>query len=222
MLDSLLERFASIVVLDVETTGIDPVRDEIIELAALQIEKSKDIVDEFDLLVALSPNRRLPPVITQLTGISEDALRDEGVPKAVACKRFADMLSNPNTLAIAYNAQFDLCFLYYLLDGFGRDDVLRNAKFLDALTVYKDRQPYPHKLSDAIYVYGLQAQNTHRAIDDTKATVELMCAMEGEQKDLFRYVNLFGYNPKYGISGQKIPSVKYVQQPYNAVKKLYE
>ena len=132
------------------------------------------------------------------------------------------MLSNPNTLAIAYNAQFDLCFLYYLLDGFARDDVLRNAKFLDALTVYKDRQPYPHKLSDTIYVYGLQAQNTHRAIDDTKATVELMCAMEGEQKDLFRYVNLFGYNPKYGISGQKISSVKYVQQPYNAVKKLYE
>lgn len=222
MLSSLLEVFDNVITLDVETTGIDPKMDEIVELAAVRIEEGKGVIDEFDLLVTLSQGRALPPEITQLTGISESQLINEGVSKQTVSARLEDMLSHQRTLVIAYNAQFDLCFLYYLLKQNGNPEVLQNTKFLDALTVYKDRQPYPHKLSDAVLTYKLQTQSTHRAIDDTKATIELMCAMEKEQNDLLRYVNLFGYNPKYSISGQKISSIKYVQQPYNAVKKLYE
>ncbi len=37
-----------------------------------------------------------------------------------------------------------------------------------------------------------------------------------------RYVNLFGYNPKYGIEGKPIGSVTYQPQPYNPKKPLYE
>lgn len=222
MLNSLFEVFDNVVTLDVETTGIDPKMDEIIELAAVRIEKGKGVVDEFDLLVALSQGRELPPEIEQLTGITESQLINEGVSKQAACARLEDMLSLQGTLVIAYNAQFDLCFLYYLLKENGNPKVLQNTKFLDALTIYKDRQPYPHKLSDAVLTYKLQTQNTHRAIDDTKATIELMCAMEKERNDLMQYINLFGYNPKYGVSGQRISSIKYVQQPYNTVKKLYE
>lgn len=99
------------------------------------------------------------------------------------------------TLIVAYNAQFDLCFLYYFLAQFGMADVLRGAKMLDALTVYKDRRPFPHKLCNAVDAYQLKTQNTHRAIDDARATLELLAAMEQEEQDLERYVNLFGYNP---------------------------
>jgi DNA polymerase-3 subunit epsilon len=45
--------------------------------------------------------------------------------------------------------------------------------------------------------------------------------MELECADLEKYVNLFGYNPKYGISGNKISSVRYLPQDYNTAKKLY-
>ncbi|MDR1065565.1 MAG: 3'-5' exonuclease [Oscillospiraceae bacterium] len=227
MFASLFKKFDNIIVLDVETTGIDPKRDEIIELAALcidakSVETGESVADEFDLLVRLSEGRRLPEVITRLTGITEKQLSDDGVSKEDAARRFAGMLSRPNPLVVAYNAQFDLCFLYYFLKRLGHAALLKNIKMFDALTVYKDRRPYPHKLGDAVAAYSLKTQNTHRAIDDARATLELMCAMETELDDLDRYINLFGYNPKHGVSGPKISSINYLRQEYSSRKKLYE
>lgn len=222
---SLLKMFENIIVLDVETTGIDHKGDEIIELAALRVESrgaEGEIADDFDYFVRLSPGRRLPEFITNLTGITETQLEQEGVSKAAAAERIAGMLSCSKPLVVAYNAQFDLCFLYYLLAREGRADALRNIKMLDALTVYKDRRPYPHKLADAVEAYALQAQNTHRAIDDARAALELLYAMEEEWDDLPRYINLFGYNPRYGVSGPRISSIRYLPQPYDAAEKLYD
>ncbi|MDW7658096.1 MAG: 3'-5' exonuclease [Bacillota bacterium] len=225
MLDSLFRNFDSIIVLDVETTGLYPKRDEIIELAALRIDRTRDILssgNELDLLVKLSTGRHLPPVITGLTGISEKLLEDDGITKELACERFLALLDCSNPLLAAYNAQFDLNFIYHFLTRFGKADLLGSVKMLDAMTVYKDRRTYPHTLKDAVSAYKLKTQNTHRAIDDVKATFELLCAMEQECDDLERYINLFGYNPRYGINGRRIDSVRYLPQPYDALKKLYE
>ena len=95
---------------------------------------------------------------------------------------------------------------------------------LDLLTVYRDRHSYPHKLCSAIEQYGLSGKvcNSHRAVDDVIATVAVMEEMEKEKDDLECYVNLFGYNPKYGIEGKAIGSVTYKPQPYNPRKPLYE
>lgn len=224
MLDSLSTRFENIVVLDVETTGVDCRRDEIIELAALRVETARETrepTEEFDCFIRLSEGRTLPRVITELTGITEGQL-EQGDSKARAARRFVDILSHPGTLVVAYNAQFDLCFLYYFLNREGMANALKSIQMLDALTVYKDRRPYPHKLSDAVAAYSLKTRNTHRAIDDARATLELLHAMAVEGDDLDRYINLFGYNPKYGISGPKISSVNYRPQPYDSIKKLYE
>ena len=177
---------------------------------------------ELDILIKLSAGRRLPQDISELTGINDKLLSDKGVEKAQACDRIAEMLSCTNPLLVAYNAQFDLSFLYSFLDRFGKVSLLDKVKKLDALTIYKDRRPYPHKLENAVSAYALKTQNSHRAIDDTKATFELLCSMEQELNDLHRYINLFGYNPKYGVTGRKISSVKYLPQPYNMLKKLYE
>lgn len=225
MLESLFKQFDNILIFDVETTGFDSRKDEIIEVAALQIasgEAAPIIQTEFDVLVKLSPGQKLPPVITELTGISEKQLTQEGFSKENVCDRLMEILNRPKQLFVAYNAQFDLCFLYFFLRRYGNTDVLKNIKMLDALTVYKDRRDYPHKLSDAVAAYSLKTQNTHKAIDDAHATYELLDAMEKEQDDLLNYVNLFGYNPKYGVSGPKISSVRYVPQHYGMNKKMYE
>ena len=227
MLDTLFSQFDSIIVFDIETTGIDHKNDEIIELAALQMERgplgAPMIRDEFDLLIRLSPGRELPREIVELTHITPDMLAAEGVEKAAAARRLAGMLQScERPLLVAYNAQFDLCFVYYFLAAHGWAHLLKKVKMLDALTVYKDRRPYPHKLLHAIEAYGVSAENTHRAIDDTKAAFEVLCAMEAECADLERYINLFGYNPKYGASGPKISSIRYVPQPYRMSGKLYE
>lgn len=225
MSSALYRAFERIVVLDTETTGIRHKEDEIIELAALQALPAAgglQTAREMDLLIRLSEGRTLPPFIAQLTGISDEQLRREGVSKTEAGAQFAALLSQPGTLLVAYNAQFDLCFLYYFLYRCGRADVLKGVKMLDAMTVYKDRREYPHKLENAIEAYGLHGQNTHRAIDDARATLELLDAMAAEEDDILHYVNLFGYNPKYGISGPRISSVTYRPQSLFPKGKLYE
>ena len=220
MLETLFDRFDNIIVLDTETTGFSPRREEIIELAMLRVSRT-GATREFDKFIRLSPGRSIPPKIVELTGITGAMLENEGVSKEEACTALADMLSLERPLLVAYNAQFDLGFLYYFLNGFGKAGVLKNVRMLDALTVYRDRRPFPHKLCDAVAAYSLVSQNTHRAIDDTKATYELLCAMDAEEPDLHRYINLFGYNAKYGVSGQRISSVSYRPQGYENKTKLY-
>ena len=220
MLETLFDRFDNIVVLDTETTGFSPRREEIIELAMLRISRGGE-TQEYDNFVRLSPGRSIPPKIVELTGITDAMLEGEGVSKEEACADLAEMLSLERPLVVAYNAQFDLGFLYYFLHGFGKAGVLKNVHMLDALTVYRDRRPFPHKLCNAVEAYSLVSQNTHRAIDDTKATYELLCAMDEEEPDLHRYINLFGYSEKYGVSGQRISSVTYRPQGYENKTKLY-
>ena len=220
MLESLFDRFDNIIVLDTETTGFSPRREEIIELAMLRVSRGGE-TQEYDNFIRLSPGRSIPPKIVELTGITDAMLENEGVSKEEACADLAEMLSLDRPLLVAYNAQFDLGFLYYFLNGFGKAGVLKNVQMLDALTVYRDRRPFPHKLCNAVEAYSLVSQNTHRAIDDTKATYELLCAMDAEEPDLHRYINLFGYSEKYGVSGQRISSVTYRPQGYENKTKLY-
>ena len=49
-----------------------------------------------------------------------------------------------------------------------------------------------------------------------------MKAMELERADLERYVNLFGYNPKYGIAGKAIGTVTYKPQKFDPIAPLYD
>ena len=225
MLTSLLSEFTDIVTFDVETTGIDPKHDEIIEIGMLRISSNQYgaiVKDEYSTLIRLSAERYLLPVITNLTGITDRQLLDEGISKASACEKIVEILDCSNPLIVAFNAQFDLCFLYYFLSLHEKAFLLKNAKMLDALTIFKDRKPYPHKLSDAVQAYSLSTNTAHRALGDAKITYELLCKMENEYDDLFHYVNLFGFNPKYGITGTKISSIRYLPQEYNKQYKLYE
>ena len=226
MLDSLFEKYDRLMLFDTETTGLLYSRDEIIEFAAVVVEKQNGeivVVQEYDQLIALSPGGFVPPQIEQLTGISNEDLRSRGIPKTRLCCDIARMIAG-NTLLLAYNAHFDLSFLFYLLLRDGDPTILKGKDKLDLLTVYKDRHSYPHKLCNAIDVYGLadKVVNSHRAVDDVLATVEVMKAMEEEKADLEHYVNLFGYNPKYGVEGKPIGSVTYKPQRFDPVAPLYQ
>lgn len=225
MLDKLFAQFDSIIFLDVETSGLDFKHDEIIEFGAVRVcmREGEIYADkEIDLFVRLSAGKLLPSEITKLTSITQADLDENGVSKNEVCKAITEILGTDRPLVVAYNAQFDLCFLYYLLSICGQSEVLKRIKMLDALTVYKDRRDYPHKLENAVEEYKLETKSSHRALDDAIATYSLLCAMDKEDPDLEHYINLFGYNPKYGISGPKINSVKYVQQPYGKHEKVYD
>ena len=224
--EKLFAKYDRLVLLDTETTGLQFARDEIIEFAAVAVEQREGkavVVAEYDELVALNPGGFVPPKIQELTGISTQDLRERGLPKTRVCRDIAELIAG-NTLLLAYNAHFDLSFLFYLLLRSGDPMILKGKDKLDLLTVYRDRHSYPHKLCNAIDTYSLAGQvvNSHRAVDDVLATVAVMGAMEEERDDLERYVNLFGFNPKYGIDGKPIGSVTYKPQPYNPIRPLYE
>ena len=175
-------------------------------------------------MIRLPAGQTLPHFITQLTGITDEQLRDEGVDDRTAAEGFCRLLDGAEQpLLVAYNAQFDLNFLYYLLRPLGLLSVLQKPRFLDALTVYRDRRDFPHKLCNAIEAYGLTGvENSHRAVDDARAAALLLEAMAAEKDDLLQYVDLFGVHPKYGMSGKKISSVTYCPQPYDRRVPLYE
>ena len=224
-LNSLFQKYDKLVLFDTETTGLSFSRDEIIEFAAVVVEQvggSVEVTREYDQLITLSPGSFIPPMIQNLTGISNEDVAARGIPKTQVCRDISEMFSG-NTLLIAYNAHFDLSFLYYLLLRDGDPAILKGKDKLDLLTVYKDRRSYPHKLCNAIEAYGLSGKvvNSHRAVDDVLATVAVMMEMEKEKNDLECYVNLFGYHPTYGVDGKKIGSVTYKPQPYDSGIPLY-
>ena len=226
MFEGLFAKYDKLLLFDTETTGLQFHRDEIIEFAAVLVENingKAEVTREYDELITLSPGMTVPPEIEKLTGITNQDIAQRGIPKDRLCRDIGEMVSG-RTLLLAYNAHFDLSFLFYLLLRNGDPTILKGKDKLDLLTVYKDRHSYPHKLCNAIEVYDLSGKvvNSHRAVDDVLATVAVMEAMEQEKDDLLRYVNLFGYNPKYGVSGKPIGSVTYKPQRFDPPKPLYE
>ena len=220
----LFDRYSAVVFFDTETTGLDADTCRIIELAAIRVEKGEDgklRQSAADMFIRLPEGQKIPEKIVELTGITDELLETEGITEAEAAATFTDMIRDDTgpVLLVAHNAQFDLLFVRAMLwrhagDG---EEMLEAADYLDSLTVYKDRRPYPHKLANAIEAYKLQdkVQNTHRAIDDVKALLWVVGAMEKEWANLLEYVKVFGYNPKYGVSGPRIDGVTYWPQPTN-------
>ena len=112
--ESLFAKYDRLVLFDTETTGLIFNRDEIIEFAAVVVEQQNGqpvVIEEYDELIALSPGGVVPPMIEQLTGITNQDLKERGVPKQKVCNDIARMITG-NTLLLAYNAHFDLSFLF--------------------------------------------------------------------------------------------------------------
>ena len=220
----IFQKYEAVVFFDTETTGLDAKTCRIIELAAIRIEQASDgtlyTAGSGSKFIKLPDGQRIPEKITELTGITDGQLEDSGVAEFIAAADFAfGLLTCGPVLLVAHNAQFDLSFIREMLNRYGDEalQLLKDCDYLDSLTVYKDRRDYPHKLENAIAAYNLRdkVQNTHRAIDDVKALFEVCRAMDDERADLLEYVNTFGYNPKYGVSGQRIEKVTYWPQRSN-------
>ena len=220
-MNSLFDKYDRLMLFDTETTGLDFSRDEIIQFSAVVLDR-QGVVRQYDELVTLSPGAFVPEKIQQLTGITDMDIRERGLPKTRVCRDIAELIAG-NTLLIAYNAHFDLSFLYYMLLRDGDPQILKGKDKLDLLTVYRDRRPFPHRLSTAIEAYGLSDKvvNSHSAIDDVLATAAIMEKMVEERDDLLSYVNLFGYIPQFGVDGRPIGSVTYKPQNTDIRTPLY-
>ena len=224
-LREVFQKYAAVVFFDTETTGLDAKTCQIIELAAIRIEQTDRgtlrMAANLDEFIRLPEGEKLPEQITKLTGITDEMLEKEGLDEADVVSDFEKLLDDTAgpVLLAAHNAQFDLLFTQAMAGRYDRPlaELLARADYLDTLTVYKDRRAYPHKLANAIAAYKLEdkVQNSHRAIDDVAALFEVCRAMDDERADLLEYVNIFGYNPKYGVAGRRLAGVTYWPQRFN-------
>lgn len=197
MFDSLFAHFDHILTFDTETTGFHPPADEMIEFGGVTLKRGQSLKEAVPLefLIRRSAGARpLDKKIVALTHITEADLKRDGIDKRSAAEKVASFFDVEKPLVTAYNAQFDLLFVYHLLRPFKLEQVLKKAHFLDTLTVYRDRKPKPHKLEDALAYFHLTDEvNSHRADDDAKAALAVLQKLDDEHDDLAYYVDIFGY-----------------------------
>ena len=98
---------ADFIAFDLETTGLHPTGDRIIEIGAVRFAADGSVVDEFEQLVR--PDRPIPAEATAVNGISDEMVADQPAIHEVL-PRFLDFLGNASIL-LAHNAPFDLSFL---------------------------------------------------------------------------------------------------------------
>ena len=200
-LSSLLSVYDNILFVDTETTGFNAGIDHLTEFSAIRL--TQDGEEAYSTLVQLPEGVTIPEEVTAKTNITEEMCAS-GISAEELKAKILELTAG-NTLLVAYNAQFDASFLIALAGPLDVD-------YLDALTVYRDRAEFPHKLSDALAHYGVDGVNSHRASDDTRALMEVTKALEKEKNNLLSYVNRFGYKAKYGIRGNQIERVAYYAQ----------
>jgi ATP-dependent DNA helicase DinG len=153
------------VVLDLETTGNSPKKqDKIIQVGAVLIEDG-EITERFASFV--NPECTIPPFIEQLTNIKQKM-----VQKAPTFKQIAPMLIEmlEGSSLVAHNVPFDLSFLQYELKENGFPAFSGNT--FDTVELARILLPTQssYKLTDLALYYQLNHDNPHRADSDAEAT----------------------------------------------------
>lgn len=176
------------VALDLETTGLDPQRDRIIEVGASRFHAAGDELDTFSYVV--NPGRPVPAFIERFTGVTNEmtarapklaSIRDELV-------RFVG-----DSVIVGHNIGFDLRYL-------AGEHVKLNAKAVDTAELARYLLPTlrGHGLAEVAGALGVEAINHHRALSDARTAAavfsNLMRVAEampaGQRYQLARFISL--------------------------------
>ncbi len=162
--NSLLEVITDYVCLDIETTGLDPKCDSIIEVGAVRYRNGVES-ERFSSLI--NPGFPIDEFITSLTGITNEMLKTApslgDVMPAIAAFISDDII-------IGHNVNFDYNFLYDAYLSFLKKPLCNN--FIDTMRIsrriYRDLDN--HRLSTLARHLKVSSDPTHRALDDALVT----------------------------------------------------
>lgn len=164
------------VVVDIETTGAWSSGDRVTEIGAVKI-RNHEVVNEWHSLI--NPQRSIPAKIVQLTGITNEMVRE-----APAFSEIADSLLTfmGDGIFVAHNVNFDYGFLSY---EYGRLE--RRFRFPKLCTCVGMRRRYPgHKsysLGKLCAIYGIELEDHHRALCDARAAARLLNLINRKRTD---------------------------------------
>ena len=155
----IIESMPSIVAIDIETTGLDPFGDAIIEIGAVRFSGAR-VEGEWTTLI--NPGRPIPSFITQLTGISNEMVRNAPPLKAVL-QDLVDFVGDSPVLG--HNVRFDLSFLQ-------RSKILLENPVIDTYEMASVLMPTAsrYNLGALGQQMGVMLPATHRALDDARVT----------------------------------------------------
>ncbi|PZM85675.1 hypothetical protein DLH72_01680 [Candidatus Gracilibacteria bacterium] len=158
-----------IVCFDLETTGVNPKTDKIIEISMIKFdEETFEIVDEFNTFV--NPEMEIPAIISGITNIFDDDV--SSAPKIEELRQeIIDFIGN--NILLGHNVDFDINF--FVANGI---NIEKNQKidtfFLANFLNFKNESLNLEMLCKH---YNIEISGAHRAINDTKATKDLFFAM---------------------------------------------
>jgi DNA polymerase-3 subunit epsilon len=151
------------IIVDLETTGLDPEKDEIIEIGA--IRANRDSMEHQAFQAFVTPIRKIPKRITDLTGITQEMLDKQGEPLEQAIRQFADFAGDLRI--VTFNADFDMPFLHRAAS---HCEVTFSNPVSCALKMARRAWPGRHsyRLVDLANDGGLDTSDCHRSIGDCK------------------------------------------------------
>lgn len=160
----------NIIVFDVESTGVDVTEDEIIQIAAIKLNKKGEVVDKFEKFLK---NKKAVKDSYYVHGFSDEMLQRIGEDKEKVLKEFVEY--SKDSIIVGHNVQYDINILCSELErnNLGKP---KFKTFYDTLDIY--RRFYPgninYKLENLSKVYDTKHKPSHDAMDDIIATGELL------------------------------------------------
>lgn len=177
------------VVFDIETTGFSSVKDKIIEIGAVKVEKGK-IISRYSTFV--NPEVPIPFEITKLTSITDAMVID--APKIEnVLPEFMEYVGD--AVLVAHNAGFDVGFIE---ENCKRLGIERKLTSVDTVALARVLLPTlsRYKLNVVAKALGISLENHHRAVDDAGATAEIFVKFVEMLKEreitTLKGVNTFG------------------------------
>lgn len=150
-------------VVDLETTGLSPARDSIIEFAAVKIRDGL-VVDQYSTLI--NPETSICREVTMLSGITDEMLQDAPLIEAVLpeCIQFIGL-----DIIVGHNISFDLSFLQPAAHALG---LPLDNDYVDTLQLSRRLCPEleNHKLCTLQQHFGVENPEAHRALSDCLCT----------------------------------------------------
>ena len=161
-----------IVVVDFETTGLNPRKNRIMEIGAVRIRNGQ-VVEEYSKFV--NPQEPIPQEVVELTGISDAMVANAGTAETEIPKLLEFI---GDAAFAAHNAKFDYSFLSEECKRLG---IEISMPVIDTLEF--SRRMYPslksHRLGAVCKSLGISLKNAHRAVHDARATAHMLNRMLG-------------------------------------------
>ena len=202
------------VVFDLETTGLDAKQEKITEIGAIKIENGV-MTKTFSALV--NPQRPIPENITNLTGISDEMVKDcPDISKVMP--DFLEFMGD--AIAVAHNAKFDVSFVTEECRRLGLEF---NNRVMDTVEISKEIFPEEkkHNLEVLCNRLNISLENHHRAVDDATATAEAFIKMMDMRDERERKGEEFDIKSRPEFLKQQYHHIILLAKNMTGIKNLY-